>query len=158
MASQSRWLLLLLSCAASTEVLGDIIMRPSCAAGWFYYKSNCYGYFRKLRSWSDAELECQSHGNGAHLASILKPLEAQTIADYISGYQSTQPVWIGLHDPLKKQQWQWIDGAMFIYRTWSGKSLVGDKHCAELSYSDNFSTWNGNQCNKKQHFLCKYRP
>lgn len=34
----------------------DIIMRPSCATGWFYYKSNCYGYFRKLRSWSDSEV------------------------------------------------------------------------------------------------------
>lgn len=28
----------------------------SCAAGWFYHGSSCYGYFRKPRSWSDAEV------------------------------------------------------------------------------------------------------
>uniref|UniRef100_A0A8C9US00 C-type lectin domain-containing protein n=1 Tax=Spermophilus dauricus TaxID=99837 RepID=A0A8C9US00_SPEDA len=81
--------------------VGNIIMRPSCATGWFYYRFNCYGYFRKLRNWSDAELECQSYGNGAHLASILNLKEASVIAEYISGYQRTQPVWIGLHDPQK---------------------------------------------------------
>uniref|UniRef100_A0A4X1TC86 Rerating family member 4 n=2 Tax=Sus scrofa TaxID=9823 RepID=A0A4X1TC86_PIG len=56
MASNITYLLLLLSCAASTEVLSATLMRPSCATGWFYYKSYCYGYFRKLRNWSDAEV------------------------------------------------------------------------------------------------------
>uniref|UniRef100_A0A5F5Q2V6 C-type lectin domain-containing protein n=1 Tax=Equus caballus TaxID=9796 RepID=A0A5F5Q2V6_HORSE len=97
-ASKSMWLLVLLSCAASTEVLGDTILRPSCATGWFYHKSNCYGYSRKLRNWSDAKLECQSYGNGAHLESILNLKEAIT-AEYIRGYQRKQPVWISLHDP-----------------------------------------------------------
>ncbi|XP_012863243.1 regenerating islet-derived protein 4 [Echinops telfairi] len=83
----------------------DIIMRPSCATGWFYHGSHCYGYFRKLRSWSAAEFECQSHGNGAHLASILNVKEAEAIAEYISGYQRSQPVWIGLHDPQKFLTW-----------------------------------------------------
>ncbi|EAW56713.1 regenerating family member 4 [Homo sapiens] len=158
MASRSMRLLLLLSCLAKTGVLGDIIMRPSCAPGWFYHKSNCYGYFRKLRNWSDAELECQSYGNGAHLASILSLKEASTIAEYISGYQRSQPIWIGLHDPQKRQQWQWIDGAMYLYRSWSGKSMGGNKHCAEMSSNNNFLTWSSNECNKRQHFLCKYRP
>ncbi|XP_029804894.1 regenerating islet-derived protein 4 [Suricata suricatta] len=101
MAPQSLWLLLLLSCAVSTEVLGDIIMRPSCAAGWFYYKSNCYGYFRKLRTWFQAEFECQSYRHGAHLASLQNAKEASIIANYISDYQKTKSVWIGLHDPQK---------------------------------------------------------
>ncbi|KAM5160587.1 regenerating islet-derived protein 4 [Callospermophilus lateralis] len=158
MASRSMRLLLLLSCVLSPEVLGDIIMRPSCATGWFYYRSNCYGYFRKLRNWSDAELECQSYGNGAHLASILNLKEASVIAEYISGYQRTQPVWIGLHDPQKKQQWQWIDGASYLYRPWSGRSVGGNKHCTEMGYRNNFVTWNKNECSKRQHFLCKYRP
>ncbi|XP_075396447.1 regenerating islet-derived protein 4 [Tenrec ecaudatus] len=158
MASKGTWLLLLLSCAASTEVLADIIMRPSCATGWFYHKSHCYGYFRKQRSWSAAELECQSQGNGAHLASILNTKEAQVISEYISGYQRSQPVWIGLHDPQKKQKWKWIDGAAYLYRTWTSKSVGGNKHCAEMSASHNFLTWNNDACNKQHHFLCKYRP
>ncbi|XP_012498889.1 PREDICTED: regenerating islet-derived protein 4 [Propithecus coquereli] len=158
MASKVMQLLLLLSFVANPEVLGDIIMRPSCASGWFYYRPNCYGYFRKLRNWSDAELECQSYENGAHLASILSLKEASVIAEYISGYQRNQPVWIGLHDPQKRQQWQWIDGATYLYRPWSSKATGGSKNCAELSSSNNFLTWNNNGCNKRQHFLCKYRP
>ncbi|KAM8787285.1 regenerating islet-derived protein 4 [Rhynchonycteris naso] len=158
MASKSVWLLILVSCAAGPGVLGDIILRPSCATGWFYHKFNCYGYFRKLRTWSDAELECQSFGNGAHLASVLKSKEASVIAEYISGYQKNLPVWIGLRDPQKRQQWQWIDGAMYFFKTWSGRPMAANKHCAEMSSNNNFLTWNSNDCNKRQHFLCKYGP
>lgn len=158
MASKSIQLFLLLSCAAYTAVLGEIIMRPSCTTGWFYHNSNCYGYFRKPRSWFDAELECQSHGNGAHLASVLSTKEANAIAEYITGYQKNKPVWIGLHDPEKRHQWKWIDGAVYLYRTWSNKSVGGNKYCAEMSYRNNFLSWNNNDCNKPQHFLCKYRP
>ncbi|XP_004618168.2 regenerating islet-derived protein 4 [Sorex araneus] len=158
MAPKSTWLFVLLSCAACTQVLGEIIMRPSCATGWFYHNSNCYGYFRKSRNWHEAELECQSHGNGAHLASVLSAKEASTIAGYIAGYQKVKSVWIGLHDPQKRQQWKWIDGAMYLYRTWSGKFARGDKYCAEMNYHNNFLSWTSNDCSKRQHFLCKYRP
>lgn len=158
MASMSMWLFLLVCCAASTQVLDGIILRPSCATGWFYYKSNCYGYFLKLRSWSDAELECQSYGNGAHLASILSLREANVTAEHIRIYQRNKPVWIGLHDPQKKQNWQWIGGAMYLYRSWTGKSVEGNKYCAEMSPKGNFLTWDANECSKLQHFLCKYRP
>ncbi|XP_002928439.1 regenerating islet-derived protein 4 [Ailuropoda melanoleuca] len=158
MAPQSMRLLLLLSCLASTEVLADILMRPSCAPGWFYYMSNCYGYFRKLRSWSEAEFECQSYGNGAHLASLQSTDEAITVAKYITGYQRNQPVWIGLHDPEKRQQWQWIDGAFYIYKSWAGASEHGNKYCAEMSSKNDFLTWESNHCSERHHFLCKYRP
>ncbi|XP_035945992.1 regenerating islet-derived protein 4 [Halichoerus grypus] len=158
MAPHSLRLLLVLSCVASTEVLGNILMRPSCAPGWFYHRSNCYGYFRKLRSWPEAELECQSYGNGVHLASLQNVEEATIVAKHITGYQRNQPVWIGLHDPQKRQQWQWIDGAFSGYRSWSGASRRRDKYCAEISFKNDFLTWENNDCSKRQHFLCKYRP
>ncbi|XP_037356918.1 regenerating islet-derived protein 4 [Talpa occidentalis] len=158
MAFGSAWLLLLLSCAACTQVLGEIIMRPSCATGWFYHKSNCYGYFRKMRTWSDAELECQSHGSGSHLASILNLKEASVIAQHISSYQKNKSVWIGLHDPQQRQRWEWIDGTTYSYNTWASRSLGGSKYCAELSARNNFLTWRSRECSKKQHFVCKYRP
>ncbi|KAL6044255.1 hypothetical protein STEG23_019935, partial [Scotinomys teguina] len=78
------------------------VLRPSCPPGWFYYKSHCYGYFRKLRSWSQAELKCQSYGNGSHLASVLNQNEVNVISRHIFGYQRNLPVWIGLHDPEKE--------------------------------------------------------
>lgn len=36
------------------------LVRPSCASGWFYYKSHCYGYFRKMENWSHAEVRSLS--------------------------------------------------------------------------------------------------
>ncbi|KAM5294080.1 regenerating islet-derived protein 4 isoform 1-T2 [Glossophaga mutica] len=158
MAAKSVWLLLLLSCAASTQVLGDVILLHNCPTGWFYHKFSCYGYFQKLRNWSDAELECQSFGNGAHLATIQDSKEAEVIAKYIRGYQRNLSVWIGLHDPQKNQQWRWADGTSFSFKTWSGRSAGASKHCAEISPKDDFLTWDGNECNKHQHFLCKYQP
>lgn len=47
------------------------------------------------------QLECQSYGNGAHLASVSNAKEASVIAKYIRSYQRTIPVWIGLHDLQK---------------------------------------------------------
>ncbi|XP_008593010.1 PREDICTED: regenerating islet-derived protein 4 [Galeopterus variegatus] len=52
---------LLLSCAAGTGVLCNTIMCPSCTIGWFVHRSNCYGYFWKLRNWSDAEVRNLAH-------------------------------------------------------------------------------------------------
>ncbi|XP_042541431.1 regenerating islet-derived protein 4 [Dipodomys spectabilis] len=157
MACKSMRLLFLLSCVASPEVLGDIL-RPSCASGWFYYNSSCYGYFRKLRNWFDAEHECQSYGNRSHLASVLSWREAGIMAKAIAGYQRIQPVWIGLHDPHQRQQWQWTDGAAYEYSAWKGRAEDGGGPCVEASPRHNFLTWNLNVCSQHHHFLCKYHP
>lgn len=50
---------------------------------------------------SGPQIECQSYGNGAHLASLQNENEASMVANYIRDYQRIQPVWIGLHDPEK---------------------------------------------------------
>ncbi|XP_029472262.1 regenerating islet-derived protein 4-like isoform X2 [Rhinatrema bivittatum] len=96
-------------CCVSLCLLGTLIFSPSaegavvarsrCPSGWFFYKSNCYGYFRFKLSWAEAEFECQSYGHGAHLASILDDAEGNIIASHISAYPKTSDVWLGLHDP-----------------------------------------------------------
>ncbi|XP_020854072.2 LOW QUALITY PROTEIN: regenerating islet-derived protein 4 [Phascolarctos cinereus] len=157
--TSKNWLVLLLSCALVTDILGNIILRPSCSTGWFYYRSNCYGYFQKLRSWSDAELEYQAFGKGAHLASLLDQKEAKVIAKYIWSYQRNQPIWIGLNDdPQKNNNWKWIDGNSFLFRAWSNESHYGNMACGEMAYHSNFLTWDEDDCSKSRHFVCKYQP
>ncbi|XP_066445423.1 regenerating islet-derived protein 4-like [Eleutherodactylus coqui] len=82
-------------------VLGVSLSEASspCPPGWFFYKSNCYGYFPIALSWSEAEFECDSYGHGAHLASILGDAEASIIASHVTAYNPKVAVWIGLHDP-----------------------------------------------------------
>lgn len=58
-------------------------------------------YAFKTSEMSCPQFECQSYGNGAHLASLQSTDEATMVAKYITGYQRNQPVWIGLHDPEK---------------------------------------------------------
>ncbi|XP_003479324.1 regenerating islet-derived protein 4 [Cavia porcellus] len=157
MASKGWCFFLLLSWVARPKAHGDI-WRPSCAPGWFYYKSNCYGYFWRPRTWFDAEIECQSYGYGTHLASVLSHKEASVISKYISGYQRNQPVWIGLHDPQQKELWQWLDGTPYLKGFLNNGTSGEHKHCAEMSYKKKFLAWNKNDCNKLQHFLCKYQP
>ncbi|XP_062049500.1 regenerating islet-derived protein 4 isoform X2 [Lepus europaeus] len=106
----------------------------------------------------DGRLECQSYGNGTHLASILNAKEASVIAKYISGFQRNQPVWIGLRDLQKNQRWQWIDGTTYVNGSWAGQPQGENKHCAEVNHRNRFLTWNSNECSLRQHFLCKYQP
>lgn len=157
MAPKCVWLFLLLSFVTGPEVM-SAVWRPSCAPGWFYYSSHCYGYFRKMGNWSQAEEECQKYGSESHLATVSNLREARVIAKYILGYQRNLPVWIGLHDPQKKQLWQWIDGAMDLYSPWSYRTKSDARHCAALNPKDRFLSWNKIGCNERQHFLCKYRP
>ncbi|XP_051055242.1 regenerating islet-derived protein 4 [Phodopus roborovskii] len=152
MAPKCVRLLLLLSCVACPEVLSDLL-RPSCASGWFYYKSHCYGYFRKMGNWSHAELECQSYGNGSHLASVLNQKEASVISKYIIGYQRNLPVWIGLHDPQKNQLWRWIDGSPQLYRPWNRRTESEARHCAVLNPKDR--QWPRHSVNEPSAF-CAY--
>lgn len=61
----------------------------------------CFGTSGVLTATSCPQLECQSYGNGAHLASLLSLKEANVTAEHIRIYQRNKPVWIGLHDPQK---------------------------------------------------------
>ncbi|EGW09217.1 Regenerating islet-derived protein 4 [Cricetulus griseus] len=89
-----------------------------------------------MENWSHAELECQSYGNGSHLASVLNEKEASVISNYIFGYQRNLPVWIGLHDPQKNQLWRWIDGSTQLYRPWNRRTKSEGRHCAALNPKD----------------------
>ncbi|XP_043943076.1 regenerating islet-derived protein 4-like [Protopterus annectens] len=151
-------LLLLAGCTLLTE---SAVVRAGCPPGWFYYKSNCYGYFRFQLPWSEAEFECQSYGHGAHIASILDDAEASVIASHISAYQKSEPVWIGLHDPEHNRRWKWTDGSMYNWRAWSTNepnNQGGNEYCVELEYKDGFRKWNDKCCDIHRQFVCKFKP
>uniref|UniRef100_A0A8C0FBD1 Uncharacterized protein n=1 Tax=Bubo bubo TaxID=30461 RepID=A0A8C0FBD1_BUBBB len=54
MVAVARLALLLLGCMG--------LLRPAdyCPKGWSYYKLSCFRYFRQLRSWDEAERQCQA--------------------------------------------------------------------------------------------------
>ncbi|XP_077349791.1 regenerating islet-derived protein 4 [Lithobates pipiens] len=157
----SLLVVLLLGTLTITQVAEGSKARSSCPPGWFFYKANCYGYFRYPLSWSEAEYDCQSYGHGAHLASIMDSAEADIVASHISAYQRNQPVWIGLHDPEQNGRWKWNDGSMYNYRSWLAGQPDNNKkeeYCGELSCIEKFIKWNDSNCRLSKQYVCKYKP
>uniref|UniRef100_A0A8C8SJE3 C-type lectin domain-containing protein n=1 Tax=Pelusios castaneus TaxID=367368 RepID=A0A8C8SJE3_9SAUR len=107
----------------------------SCPREWLHYEGHCYGVFPEKRTWSDAEVECQTHRLGAHLASILSKAEGDTVANYIitSGFRDN--IWIGLRDSHQNGRWKWTDGSLYHYSAWESKqpdNEYGVEYCAGL--------------------------
>ncbi|XP_062437908.1 regenerating islet-derived protein 4 [Rhea pennata] len=129
-----------------------------CPTGWSYYKLSCFKYFRQLRSWDEAEAQCQASQPGAHLAWLEEPSEVATMRKLVSFYQRTQPFWIGLRWAQQDQAWRWTSGAEHSEASglpWSG---AGGGACAMLPHVGGFSQWAGADCAQRHHFLCKLTP
>ncbi|XP_065253524.1 dromaiocalcin-1-like [Emys orbicularis] len=152
-------------------LLGCLIFNPSlegaqarpCPRGWFSFQDDCYGYFPEKLSWERAKARCQSFGNGAHLAAIHSEEEHDAVAGFIARSQrhDDDDVWIGLHIPVQRQSWSWVDGSTVDYSAWEKQksyySLKGE-HCAVLEEDTGFMTWDNDSCNDRNPFVCKYGP
>ncbi|KAH0626311.1 hypothetical protein JD844_001223 [Phrynosoma platyrhinos] len=84
----------------SPVLFQEVTEAASCARGWLTSQGNCYAYFDTKKTWSEAEIECQSYGRGTHLASVLSKAETELLAEHIASKQREKShVWIGLRDP-----------------------------------------------------------
>ncbi|XP_065279814.1 regenerating islet-derived protein 4-like [Emys orbicularis] len=148
------------------SLLGCLIFNPSlegigatsCRSGWMHYQQHCYGLFPEKVSWTDAEMECQHHRKGAHLATILTPAEGNMVARYISKSGFTDDVWIGLHDPNLNGHWMWTEGSRYRYKAWNAEepNNTYEEYCVELVNHSDFKKWNDRKCEKENAYLCKY--
>ncbi|XP_067325698.1 C-type lectin-like [Anolis sagrei] len=132
----------------------------SCPRDWMESEGNCYGYFGRETTWAEAEIECQSHGPGTHLASILTAAERDLVAHYIDNHQfQRNNVWIGLHDPLEKGKWRWTDGSAYNYNHWMQKepnNLWNSEYCVALRASTERKGRIDAVCKKPKHYICKH--
>ncbi|XP_067414700.1 C-type lectin BpLec-like, partial [Emydura macquarii macquarii] len=130
----------------------------SCPVGWIHSHNNCYGYFSQEKTWMDAEVECQRHWHGAHLASIHSTGENDILAHYVQRHHKNTPVWIGLWDPDQNLNWRWADESLVNFFAWDNGQPDGPKkkeHCVVLSHSTGFQKWHDYPCKDKFSFICK---
>ncbi|XP_034267487.2 C-type lectin Cal-like [Pantherophis guttatus] len=132
----------------------------TCAREWLQNQGNCYAYFDQKLTWHEAEIECQSYGRGAHLASILTKAETLLVAEHVSTYQREfSNVWIGLHDVRQTGKWRWADESTYNYKSWMNyqpDNYDKNEHCVELRRSTGFKLWNDIQCNTRNAYICKH--
>ncbi|XP_042641128.1 regenerating islet-derived protein 4 [Tyto alba] len=157
MVTAARLALLLLGCVGLLQPAGARYI-SYCPKGWSYYKLSCFRYFHQLRSWDEAESQCQANHAGAHLAWVEEPREAATLRRVISYYQRVQPVWLGLRYGRESRAWQWVSGDK--YSVTSG--LAGDSThrgtCGMLTHFSGFNLWSSADCSQKHHYICKFTP
>ncbi|XP_070623182.1 C-type lectin LmsL-like [Erythrolamprus reginae] len=136
------------------------VKADTCAREWLQNQGNCYAYFDQKLTWHEAEIECQSYGRGAHLASILTKAETLLVAEHISTYQQELGnVWIGLHDTRQTGKWRWADESTYNYKSWMNyqpDNYDKNEHCVELRRSTGFKQWNDIQCNIRNAYICKH--
>nr|UMW88272.1 C-type lectin [Vipera transcaucasiana] len=148
--------------------LGILITNPflgaraaSCPTDWLQKQGNCYGYFDEKLDWDAAELECQSHGPGCHLASVLSRQESSLLSLYMRDKQgSLSSVWIGLFDISGKRRWRWTDESTYNYRAWMTSQPDNsnqEEHCTEVTHDSDFKLWNDKPCSSPNAYICKYR-
>jgi len=124
-----------------------------CPAEWTSYHETCLRVFEKRLSGFEAETVCREEsqlGLSGHLASIHSEEEDNFIADSFYEFGG----WIGGHDLINEEEWQWSDESPFNYHNWQRgepNNAENNEHCA----SWNRSGWNDAECLSKKKFLCK---
>ncbi|XP_060138217.1 C-type lectin BpLec-like [Zootoca vivipara] len=148
-------------------LLGILVANPflgaeadTCAREWLQNQGNCYAYFDAKLTWQEAEIECQSYGRGAHLASVLTKAETLLVAEHISTYQQEiSDVWIGLHDVRQTRRWRWADESTYNYKAWMNHqpdNYRNAEYCVELRRTTGFKQWNDAACRKLNAYICKH--
>ncbi|KAL8222583.1 UNVERIFIED_CONTAM: hypothetical protein K2H54_077580 [Gekko kuhli] len=125
-----------------------------------FYKDNCYGLYEEPLTWSAAEVTCQTNKRNAHLASFLNLQELKEMARYISSTHATGGhVWIGLYDPRKTGNWQWLDLAIMLDLPWDDgepNNANHNEYCAHLAAHRGFEKLNDAPCSLELPYICKY--
>ncbi|NWR64957.1 REG4 protein, partial [Bucorvus abyssinicus] len=130
-----------------------------CPQGWYYYKLSCFKYFSKFQNWDEAERQCQSSHDGAHLAWVEEPREAAILRKVVSYYQRVQPIWLGLRYGQESRAWQWTSGDKYsVSRSGLAGNGAQGGTCGMLTHLSSFTVWSSADCAQRHPYICKFTP
>ncbi|CAD5126157.1 DgyrCDS14324 [Dimorphilus gyrociliatus] len=136
-----------------------------CQSNWFYYKGNCYKYFKESSlTWLEANTFCMAQSS--NLVSILDSKEMDVVMNwllYVWMKNSTEKpsVYLGLNVAPNKERW--TDYSPMSYTDWSCREPSDPKieHCTLFSVEGYKSSehWFNRPCAHKatDKIICK-RP
>ncbi|KAM6466010.1 C-type lectin LmsL-like [Liasis olivaceus] len=133
-----------------------------CARGWVQYKSACYKAVMQRKTWTEAEMSCQSYTPTSHLASI-HSMEENDFIFHLMGkplnYKIGEAYWIGAHDTFKEGTFVWTDGSSFDFHSYPPNQpdgLTGENYLGSWFLQNGHITWNDYVSSWRFSFVCKY--
>ncbi|XP_057686392.1 galactose-specific lectin nattectin-like [Corythoichthys intestinalis] len=120
-----------------------------CPKGWTRLDHRCFIYQDDRREFADAEKVCQVIGG--NLASIHSTLEYTVVLEMIKeASDSSDDVWIGLHESIEEKAFFWTDGSSVDFTTFNDNVTSGD--CVEIEFQD--GQWDNDSCYDRNRFVC----
>ncbi|XP_054845268.1 C-type lectin-like isoform X2 [Eublepharis macularius] len=142
----------------------QLLRNKLCPQKWTSRGFYCYRYFDTPRTFEEAQAECQSHGQHAHLTSIICAADSVFLADLVQ--KAEQDIWIGLRNVDECNSWAWTDGTPYnpAYTPWEvgQPDLCNVDHvCVRLTHASKYYKWNDDLCHTRYSYICempfKYR-
>ncbi|XP_046575137.1 perlucin-like [Haliotis rubra] len=135
-----------------------VVWCQSCPSGFLHHDNSCYSLIRVQASWAEAAVYCQAIGS--HLAYVEDASEHSFVEGYLKREDSTiktDGIWIGGLTYLVQDDWQWGFQNTRIANTWwlpgEPNNDNGHQHC--LMYKKGGYTWDDNECQDTEFFLCE---
>ncbi|XP_072020262.1 macrophage mannose receptor 1-like [Amphiura filiformis] len=124
----------------------------TCEEDWIPYGSSCYQMNQDVKSWPEAEYQCERFG--ATVASVHSRQENEFIRKLVDG--DWNDIWLGLHRD-DDGGFMWHDGTPVDYANWAlGEPTLDNngqsEQCVEL-WSNGY--WNDIECLYDQYYVCK---
>ena len=130
-----------------------IIFFTGCPKGFTRIAGVCYGFFKEIKTWNDAEASCKA--KGGFLAEPKSRQENKNIIDLVNGEGSA---WIGATDKVNEGHWVWAhSGTNVTFTDWAYEepnNERGVEDCAHVSYYLNYR-WNDKHCDVSLSFVCQ---
>jgi len=124
---------------------------PSCGAGWSHVAGRCFKSLCTLRTWSDAQGDCASHGG-----SLVEPRSAFGNEAARHMLQGTGRGWLGFSES-GPGNWTSRDAVPATFSNWAaGVTPSRGSECAIMGASDVCtSTWRGTSCFDRAAYTCE---
>ncbi|XP_061682909.1 galactose-specific lectin nattectin-like isoform X2 [Syngnathoides biaculeatus] len=120
-----------------------------CPKGWTQVDCRCFIYQDRRRALADAESVCNILGG--NLASVHSALEYAVVLELVrASSDSTDDVWLGLHEAIEEGSFFWTDGSEVDFTAFNNDDDDGD--CIELEFSDGL--WDNDSCSDTNRFVC----
>ncbi|XP_052760939.1 C-type mannose receptor 2-like [Mya arenaria] len=123
----------------------------------FTIDDTCYELVPTQHTWSFAEGDCRQRGG--HLVTIDTAAKQNVIYEVVKNYQGSN-VWIGLHDKLTEDVFQWVSGDQVSFTNWYPGHRNPFSHtvddCVSLWLGGHAGQWEDERCTHYYAYICEF--